>query len=442
MAGIERRALAGYATGSLGTGVYLTVPSILLLYFMTDVLGVASGLAAAAIVGPKLLGAMLDPVIGWLSDHTRSPWGRRRPWMFVGALGMGATFVVLFHVPDFASAQARFAYVLGVFLASALFYSSFATPYVAMPAEMSGDPDERTRIMAWRMAFVMGGIILGSAVAPMLVSMFGGGRKGYGGMSLVIGGACVAAMLVAVGATAPAPRASGGEALPKRPLSHDLKAVANNQRFLRLAAVFLLQTSVFGMVGALLPYAVSRLLGGDEGLVGGLFLVLLLSAMACMRPWVVLAARWGRRRCLMAASLAHGVLSLTLAGLGAGYPMPLLFAQFAAMGAAYAGLQLLPFSMLTDMIQGDRALSGQEREGAFSGAWTAAEKLGLAAGPALAAGMLAAFHYQPDAPSGIAVAMIRYMMALGPAAVQILAVVLLLGYPADEPSRRGSTGGR
>ena len=355
---------------------------------------------------------------------------------------MGATFVVLFHVPDFASAGARFAYVLGVFLASALFYSSFATPYVAMPAEMSGDPDERTRIMAWRMAFVMGGIILGSAVAPMLVSAFGGGRKGYAGMSLVIGSVCVAAMLVAVGATASVPGSSGGDGGVRRSLGQDLKAVVGDRRFLRLAAAFMLQTSVFGMVAALLPYAVSRLLGGDEGLVGGLLLALLLSALVCMRPWAVAAARWGRRRGLIAASLVHGVLSLTLIGLGKDYPLPLLFAQFVAIGAAYAGLQLLPFSMLTDMIHRDRSATGQEREGAFSGAWTAAEKLGLAAGPALAAGMLAAFHYRPEAAAGPAVAMIRYMVALGPAAVQILAVALLLGYPADEGSRRGNTGGR
>lgn len=442
----SRRLLLGYAVGSLGTGVYLTVPSVLLLYFMTDILGIASAMAAIAIVAPKVLGAMLDPAIGWLSDNSRTRWGRRRPWMLAGALGLGATFIVLFHVPSLDAATSRFAYILAVYIGSAIFYSLFATPYIAMPAEMSDAPEERTRIMAWRMSFVMGGVILGSAVAPMLVSWFGGGRVGYGAMSLIVGTACAAAMLTSVAATASAPilpTTSGS-----RPLWTDMGALLRDRAFIRLSSVFVLQTALFGLVSALLPYVARRLLGGDEALVGTLLLILLVFALICMRPWAALAGRWGHRRCLIAASGLHGLFSLTLLGLGPGYPIALLALQFAALGTVYAGLQLIPFAMLTDVIERDRLTTGLAREGIYSGLWTSFEKLGLATGPALAAILLSALHYQPTATASDAVMVaIRYVIVFGPAAVQALSIMLLFGYPAApttaaDASRRANTGGR
>jgi len=440
---VSRRLVLGYAVGSLGTGVYLTVPSVLLLYFMTDVLQVRSSLAALAILLPKLIGAGLDPVVGWMSDRTSSRWGRRRPWLLAGALGMGATFVFLFRAPDIDREMGRFAYVLVLFLTSAIFYSLFATPYVAMPAEMSRESGERARITAWRMTFVMGGVILGSAIAPMLISLFGGGREGYGAMSVIIGAACAVAMLTAFGATASAPAYA---ARTERPgLWHELAVVLKNRAFLRLAAVFVLQTSIFGLVGAFLPYVARHLLKADEGLVGVLLLAMLTAALVSMRIWVAAAARWGSRTALIAASAAHGILSLSLLGLHGAYPLPLLALQFAALGVAYAGLQFLPFAMLTDVIDADRRASGGAREGAFTGLWTAVEKLGLAAGPTLAAGLLASFHYRGGGEMTAATSdLIRYAMALGPGAIQGVSIMLLAGYGGEESgrSRLGSTGGR
>ncbi|MBB4633259.1 MFS transporter [Sphingosinicella soli] len=436
---IARKTILGYAVGSLGTGVYLTVPSVLLLFFMTDTLGISAALAGVAIVAPKVLGAVLDPIVGWLSDRTRSRWGRRRPWMLVGALGLGCTFMVLFHVPDFATADARFLYVLLVFLASAVCYSLFATPYIAMPAEMSPQSQERTRIMAWRMTMVLTGVIIGSAVAPMLVSAFGGGRQGYGVMSLFIGAACVAAMLTSVVATR-SPSSAGTETggVERAPFTSTLLGVVRNPAFVRLSAVFLVQTSIFGLTGALLPYVVSRILGGDEALVGALLLALLVTAIACMGFWAWASKRWGHCRCLIGASIGHAVVSLTLFEIGPGYPLPLVFLQFALVGIFYAALLLLPFAMLTDVIAKDQ-LESHAREGAYTGVWTAVEKIGLATGPALAALLLSLSDYNPgDGADAPALDMIRWAIAFGPAAAQALAVMLLFGYPALHSERRAA----
>jgi Na+/melibiose symporter-like transporter len=435
---LPRRLLLGYSIGSLGTGVYSTVPALLLLYFMTDILGVPSAWAMVALLVPKLWGAIIDPVVGMLSDRTRSRLGRRRPWLLVGGLGMSLTFVFLFRVPDFSDVFSRFLYVAAVFAASATAYSIFAVPYVAMPAEMSPDSSERTRVMTYRMSLVMTGVVLGSAISPMLVTHFGGGREGYAHMSVVVGTACALAMLCTFFATHAAAAGKPPEA-SHLPLRTQLRSIANNRSFTRLISVFVLQTIALGTFGALLPYAIARHLGQDESMVGVLFLLLIGSSILSMPLWYRMSRRWGKRRCLMSASAAHGLLMLPLMFVSPEYPHALLYMQFAAGGIAYAALQLMPFALVTDIIERDCRETGVRREGLYSGVWTACEKIGLALGPATAAALLASSGYVASSEattvqSAATLDAIRYGLAIIPAVIQIASLALLSSYPEDHAS--------
>ena len=75
-----------YAAGSLGSGLFSTIPGLLLLYYLTDTLAVPAGLAGLAILLPKLWDIATDPIVGAWSDRTRGRWGRRRPLLLAGAL--------------------------------------------------------------------------------------------------------------------------------------------------------------------------------------------------------------------------------------------------------------------------------------------------------------------------------------------------------------------
>ncbi len=88
-----------YSLGSLGTGIISSVPSLLLLYFMTDVLGIPAGLAGVGIFVPRIWDMIFDPIMGTLSDRTRSKWGRRRPYLFFGSILSGLGFIILFSPP-------------------------------------------------------------------------------------------------------------------------------------------------------------------------------------------------------------------------------------------------------------------------------------------------------------------------------------------------------
>ena len=113
-------------------------------------LGLGMNPALVGLLGalPRLMDAFTDPLMGYISDHTRSRWGRRRPYIFGGAILVGLIFILLWQLPDGKSEAYYFWYFLIGSLLFYLAYTVFATPWVALGYELTPDYHERTRVMA------------------------------------------------------------------------------------------------------------------------------------------------------------------------------------------------------------------------------------------------------------------------------------------------------
>ncbi len=113
-------------------------------------LGLGMNPALVGLLGalPRLIDAFTDPLMGYISDHTRSRWGRRRPYIFAGAISVGVIFVLLWQLPHGQSESYYFWYFLIGSLVFYLAYTVFATPWVALGYELTPDYHERTRVMA------------------------------------------------------------------------------------------------------------------------------------------------------------------------------------------------------------------------------------------------------------------------------------------------------
>ena len=135
MRSVPRSIVITYSIGSLGTGMFLAVPSVLLLFYLTEVVAVAPLLAGLAVFLPRIWDVVTDPAMGWISDRTRSRLGRRRPWLLACAILTGISLVLLFNAPTWAQGTAGFFYVLLIYVISATAYTLFAVPYLSMPAE-------------------------------------------------------------------------------------------------------------------------------------------------------------------------------------------------------------------------------------------------------------------------------------------------------------------
>ena len=191
---VPTKIAAGWGLGTLATATMLNGASVVLLYFLVTFVKIEPVLAGALLFGSKMLDVITDPPMGIISDRTRSRYGRRRPWMLGASFFCGLSFAMLFNVPD-SGMSTTLAFV-GVALALyALSYTAFQVPYMAMPAEMTDDSHQRTKIMSWRVFFMTLGNLAGMGAVPALVEQLGADRDAYRQMGIVIGAFIAIVML-------------------------------------------------------------------------------------------------------------------------------------------------------------------------------------------------------------------------------------------------------
>lgn len=427
---LHRGEVIGYAMGSVGTGAFSTVPGLLLAYYLTDSLGVGAGLAALVVAVPKLWDVIVLPVVGSLSDKAMLRVGSRRPFLLAGGLLLPVCFVAMFSVPEGTAPEAAAIWVLVAFTAAATAFAVFQVPYIAMPAEITDDVEERTTLMSWRVAFLSVAILLSGAGAPLVRDAVGG-RAGYLAMAVAV------ALLIAVGMLAcwyamRTTRVWQMAAQTTR-LAESLRVAARHRPFVVLLAAFVLQALATSAMLAAAQYVATYRLG-DPAAITVLFLALVAPAILVMPVWARVSHTWGKRSGFAAASLTF--LAGTAAVLGADLlgSMAVLVLAVAVCGVGYAGMQMFPLSMLPDTIAVDTARSGQRRSGVFTGLWTAGETAGFALGPALVLAVLSAGGFvssqadQQVAQPDTAVTAILLAFTVVPAALLLLSLPLVRAY--------------
>lgn len=424
---LGRGRLLGYGIGSVGTGVFSAVPGLLLLYYLTDMLGVPAAVAGAVLVAPKIWDVLLNPLVGAASDREAVRTGRRTRLLMAGAVALPVAFALMFSVPgDVPGAVWSGA----AFLLAATAFACFQVPYVALPAEMSPDQGERTRIMSWRVVCLTVGILVAGGLAPALVDVAGGGRPGYAVMGVTIGAIMGAALVAATLATRWVPSLPGQRQLG--PMAA-FRLARGNRPFFVLLAAFVTQALAVAVMLAGAPYVAAYRLG-DDGLTSVMFVCLVGPSMLAVPVWARLARAHGPVRCYFAASAGFCAIAVALIwAIAAGGLVPTL-ALTALAGVCYAALQLLPLSLLPDTVHADAARTGQTQAGAFTGLWTAGETAGLALGPGLYALVLAASGFVSAAtespvaqPAGALTGLLLGFTAL-PALLMLISLPFILRY--------------
>ena len=421
----------GYALGSIGTAAFGTVPGLLLLYYLTDVLGVAAGVAGLVVFLPKAWDVVANPWIGSRSDRTEGRWGPRRPWMLAGGIALPPLFVLMFAGPSRPPGGAAL-WVAAAFLLAATAYGCFQVPFVAQPAEITDDPEERSTLMSWRVGALALGILVAGAGAPAVVDAVGGGRGGYLAMSAFVAVLLGGGMLGAVAGTRSAPtltrvRSEGG-------LRTNLRLAWRSHAFRVLLVGYVVQALGIGVMLAGVPYYADHVLH-SPGANSYLFAALVGPAILVMPLWLRVGRRRGKRAGLLAATVLFAVGAAAL-GLGGPDRTALVVVLVVLVGVGYAGMQMFPLAMLPDAIAADESASGQRRAGVFTGVWTAAETLGLAVGPGLLGGILASAGYvsstgEDVAQSSSAVLAVRLAFSVLPALLVLASLPVLARYRLD-----------
>lgn len=423
---LPARVRRGYAMGSVATGTFGTVPGLLLLPYLTDTLGVAAVVAGLIVFVPKAWDVVLNPIAGRISDRSRSPRGRRRPFLLRAGVALAVAFALIFAGPSAPPAFAA-TWVLVAFLLCATAYAFFQVPFNAMPAEITSDAGERTRMMTWRVAVIAIAILLSGATAPLVVDAFGYGAMGaYAGVLLLIG--TVGAYVATAGV------AEDPAEAPTGPLREQLRVVVAEPDFRRLLVAFVAQALGVGSLLAGVVY-VSRYLLSDPASSSVLFAAFVGPALLVSPLWERWTARRGKKAGYLAATvvLVVGALALWTVTSDVGWPA---YVAAGIAGIGYAGTQVCPLAMLPDVAAAATRASGVNRVGVFTGLWTAGETLGLALGPGLYGLVLAVGGYAEStggtAQSPSALTAIAVGFTIVPAVLIALSLLPLRRYSLDE----------
>ena len=435
---LKLREQLGWAMGSMGTGVMIGALTGYGLYYMTNYLGIAAGLAGSLIGLSKFYDMISDPVMGQISDRTQSKWGRRRPYLLVGTIACPLTLLLLFHLPVFESGSLTITVLFLVLVLYATAFTSFNVPYFAMPAEMTSNYHERTVIMSQRVFFSTMSVVSVSVLGPFVIEAFGGGVAGYKGMSWVL------AFLVFIGMgttfllTKNVAFTLRSERSDYR-VRNQVKLILNNKPFCTFivakSMIFIGSASAQGT----LLFMGQFVLGRGEMILVGFGIGYTLGVMFSLPIWTRLIVKvLGKRNAFRIASIGLGLTMLTWWMATPDESLVIFYSRFFLMGIFSAGGLVAGSAMLPDMMEYDRHRSGVSQEGLYAATFSLIEKIAYTAGPAMLGILLSAggfisvqkgqFVDQPDS----AITAIRVAVSIIPAVLSIIGGLLIGFYDLDE----------
>jgi GPH family glycoside/pentoside/hexuronide:cation symporter len=384
---LGQRSTLAYGFGAVAYGVKDFGFSTFLLLFYSQVLGLPAAMVGFAIMCALILDAFLDPLIGVLSDNTRSRWGRRHPWMYAAALPIGLGWLLLWNPPAMSqTAQLFWVFATSVLVRSAI--SAYEVPSQALTPELSADYDERTRLTAYRYLFGwMGGMVTLFVTYAWLMAGPDGkpdqlNPANYPGFALFGAVAMVAVILIsAMGTHGEIARLPKPE-IARQSLGHhfrDLMQTIRNRSFLVLMLAGLCYYTAQGIGFALANLLYLHVWRFDTAAFTLLAPSLFTGAAIAFVAGPRVAAWLGKpvaAMCFMAAAamLVSSPYALRLAGIfpepGDPAMLPLLLVIFCFQTACSVSATLLGASMMADVVEDSEATTGRRSEGVFfSGAF-------------------------------------------------------------------------
>jgi len=423
-----RGLLAAYALPALPLSMP-TIPAFVLLpSFYAQDLGLGLAATGGILLAARALDVASDPLVGLLSDRSRGRFGRRKPWIAVGAILAGVALVRLFDPPAEVG-------VLYLFAWSALLYLGWTlvnVPYLAWGAELSDDYHQRSRIAGAREALGILGILLAGS-APLVAAAWGYGQAtalaGLAWLVVALGGASVILLLLRV----PERRAAAPAAVAPRLL---LQGLRRNAPFQRLLAAWMVNGMATGLAATLFPLYTAQLLGAGDTLRGALLLLYFAAAVAAVPLWLLLSRRIGKHRTWCVAMLLACAAFVWTPFLGADGASVAAFVVICAVTGAALGADLaLPPAMQADVVDYETLCRGEARPGLFFALWSMGTKLSLALAVGIAFPALALLGFDPRAEDGGGrEGLLALALAYGglPVLLKLVAIALVWRHPLTE----------
>jgi GPH family glycoside/pentoside/hexuronide:cation symporter len=418
-------ALPAIPLAVIGIPVYVFLPK-----FYTDTFGLSITTVGVLLMAVRLFDALTDPLIGYLSDRTKGRFGRRKPYMAAGSVGLAVSIVFLFSPPELSSELMAVYFGFWLFILF-LFWTIITIPYESLGPELTPDYHERTSLFAFRDGFIIIGTLL-AAASPMLadtvLETMGRVSGEKGRFSLMAAGFAPMIVLFTIYSIARTRERYTDKA--SHGLSNGFATVFRNRPFVILITAYTISALGSNLPATLILYYVQYVL--QTGNAERFLLIYFMTGILFIPLWTLISKKIGKKRAwIISMAINTGAFSGVFF-LGPGDALAYGILVFLSGIGFGAGL-MLPSSIQADVIDYDQMLTGRRREGRYIGLWSIAKKLSAALGVGIGLVLMGQTGYSPNiVQDESTVMMLKVLYALVPCICNILSMVIISFYPIGE----------
>jgi GPH family glycoside/pentoside/hexuronide:cation symporter len=429
-----------YGVGGLGVEIPNNILIFFLMFFLTSVAGLNPTLAGSVLLISKIWDAINDPLMGILSDRTRSPLGRRYPWMLAGTIPLGVCFCLHWFVPPTNNQWLLFAYYSGIALLLDTAVTVIAVPYSTLAAELTTGYDESTKLVSFKAAFSIGASLFSLSLAQLIFAKITNPSQKYLMLGSMCGVISMFSVFLCVWGTYKRYQAIQKQRVTVThnsflPVKQQLQIALSNFPFLCVIGIYLCSWLGLQVTATILPYFVINWMQLPDYHFTQAALAVQGTALTMIFVWSKVATRVGKK-----AVYCMGIPLTICALFGLCFLQPgqvgLMYILAVMVGFGLSTAYLIPWSMLPDVLDLDELNTGERREGIFCGLLMQFQKIALAIALFLVGKILDWAGFVPTNPGQLrpvqpesAMMAIRLLIGPVPALVLVFGLVCAYFYP-------------
>jgi len=393
--------------------------------------GLAAGIAGVAFGIGKVWDAVTDPLMGFISDRTRSRWGRRRPYLLFGSFVWFIAMIILFTNPQLDNRTALFVWAVAAYCFLSTAFTVVNVPYSSLTPELTKDYHERSSLNGYRAVFMVIGTLIGAGAALPLINSLPNKNIGFSVMGVIFGAVMMGATLVTFFSVREPKLVEAAK--PKTSFLKSYLHVFKTRPF-----IFILLTYMTCMVGVSIVSATMiyyfKYIQQKENLTTIALLILLVTAMIFIPVAVRVSRRIGKKTTYAGGIFIMAAACMLVFALGHLLGTTFVFLMMFIAGIGLSTHYPMPWAMIPDTVEYGYLQTGERMEGSYYGVWTLFSKAaqGLLALP-LVGLILQVTGYIPEvAQTPLAQLGIRLMFGPVAGVFFLAAAVLLVFYPLNE----------
>jgi len=451
--------MLAYGLGDAGTGLAATQLGTHLFLFFTCAAGLPAFIAGSLLMVIKIWDAINDPVIGWLSDHTKSRWGPRLPWMIGAAAPLGISLSAIWWIPP-GDITTKTIYYIGIAILLMTAYTSVNLPYAALSTEITEETSIRTRLNAARFTGSILAGLSGLAVAALLLSD-GNNNENYFLMGKITGTIATLTTLLSCIGLAPFTKKARKPLSKAEPILKQINRISNNKLFHKIIYLYLLLWCGLQLMQTAALMYLQQVMRVPAETSFWMLIPFQVSALIGLQYWSFYSNKYSRLKALFKGSyiwISSCLLILVLPPISNGvaptsllvfdsfesFKMIVLLITISLLGFGASTAYLIPWSLLPDAID----IDPEKPAGVYTAWMVFIQKIGIGISVFLFGTLLSLSGYKsiacmalsgPLEQPGSAITTIRLCMGLIPVLLVVIGLLIIKSWVDIKPNYKTKT---